>query len=173
MKSFQCHFRKKKVLEDAMHTMTRILFGIIGVLLLSLTAMNSYAEDEKEFMIKITAPCYGEKVGRKTFVRGTAYLPRGLYLWVLARRDDLAPLWWPQSEAKIDPVTHQWSAIATFGIYEDIGLIFDIAVISVDEKGHKLLKDYLLKAMRTGDWSPIELPKGSSPHQELKVKRID
>lgn len=138
----------------------------------SLTGGSGHAQEQKQYIIKITDPQDGSRVGRETLVKGTAYLPRGYYLWVLARRSDFGPLWWPQREARVDPRTHEWSATAVFGESWDIGHAFDIGVISVNEEGHTLLKDYLIKAMRTGEWRPIEIPPTSSPPQTLRVKKV-
>jgi len=137
----------------------------------NLAAGRSHAQTPEPFGIEVTEPQCGSKVGRETTVEGTASLPRGHYLWVLARREDFKPSWWPQREAEVNPKTHKWSATAVFGGPQDIGWNFDVGVISVDQEGHTLLKDYLMKAMRTGDWRPIEIPPTSLPPQTLSVKK--
>jgi hypothetical protein len=146
---------------------------LIGACVITnLTGESGHAQEQKQTIIKITDPQDGTRVGRETLVKGTAYLPRGHYLWVLARRSDFEPLWWPQREAKVDPRTHEWSATAFFGESGDLGYAFDIGVISVNEEGHALLKDYLIKAMKTGSWMPVEIPPISSPPQIRRVKRV-
>jgi len=156
--------------------MTRRLFLsmlLIGVLIaVSLVARNGDAQKNEQVDIKVTDPRNGSNVGREMVVKGTAYLPRGHYLWVLARRNDFKPLWWPQREAEVDPKTHKWSATAVFGGPQDVGWDFDIGVIAVNEKEHALLKDYWIKAMRTGDWKTIEMPPSAAAPQILKVKKV-
>lgn len=156
--------------------MTRIFFLsklLIGIFVAAiLVAGSAYAQKKEQFVIEIIDPRSDSKVGRETTVKGTALLPSGHYLWVLARRSDFKPLWWPQREAEVDPKTHKWSATAVFGGPQDIGWDFDIGVITVNAEGHALLRDYWIKAMRTGDWRPIEIPPTSSAPQTLKVKKV-
>jgi hypothetical protein len=146
---------------------------LIGVAVVaSLIGGTIYAQNQEQSVIEITDPVGGSSVGRETIVKGIAHLPRGHYLWVLARRSDFRPLWYPQREAEVDPTTHKWSATANFGEQRDVGQTFDIGVVSVNEEGHTLLKDYWIKAMRTGDWKPIEIPPTSSPPQTLRVRKV-
>jgi len=131
-----------------------------------------YAQEKERCGISITEPRNNANVGRATIVKGKAEIPRGNYLWVVARRSDFKPGWWPQREAEIDPRTHKWSATAVFGEPRDIGWDFDIGVIVVDTQGHAFLRDYWKKAMRTGDWRPIEIPPTSCPPITMKVKKV-
>jgi hypothetical protein len=156
--------------------MARFLFvtiGLIGMFITASSFINNINAQEKETcIISITEPRNNVTVGRETTVKGKAEIPRGNYLWVLARRSDFKPLWWPQREAEIDPRTKKWSATSVFGGAQDIGWNFDIGVISVDKKGHTFLKDYWIKAMRTGNWKPIEMPQTSCPPTTIKVKKV-
>lgn len=156
--------------------MTRSSFFLkllIGVFIAAtLVATIMYAQEKEPCVISITEPHNGAKVGRETIVKGTAEIPRGNYLWVLARRSDFKPLWWPQREAEIDPRSHKWSATAFFGGPQDVGRNFDIGVIAVDTEGHAFLRDYWIKAMRTGDWKPIEIPQTSFTPTTMKVKKV-
>lgn len=125
-----------------------------------------------EFDVKITYPQNGSEVGREVNVQGAASIPTGNYVWLLARRVDFAPLWWPQRQAKIDLRTQKWQAVANLGEPRDIGWEFDIAVITVSAAGHKELMDYWVKAMTTGDWKPIQIPATTSPPRILRVKKV-
>ena len=49
--------------------------------------------------------------------------------------------------------------LAFLGGPQDIGSQFDIGAIVVNGEAHAKLRNYWVKAMRTGDWMPIELPK--------------
>jgi hypothetical protein len=129
-------------------------------------------EQKERFVIEITDPKNGGKVDKETPVEGTARLPSGYHLWVLARRSDHKPLWFPQQEAEVDPKTHKWSATAVFGEPQDIGFDYDIGVIAVDSKAHAALTDYKTKAAKTGDWKAIDIPPGSSPPQIVTVKKV-
>jgi len=127
---------------------------------------------KQQFSVEVTAPTPNSQVGKETVVKGTAVLPAGQYLWVLSRRSDFTPFWWPQREAQVDPKTHEWSTSAFFGGPQDKDHQFDIGVITVDANGHAILKDYWLNAMRTGDWKPIEIPTPSSPPHVIKVNKV-
>lgn len=122
--------------------------------------------------ITITHPRNGSEVERDTIVKGTASIPGGYYVWVLVRRYDFAPLWWPQREVKIDPKTNEWRATAIFGGPQDIGWDFDIGVIVVNEDGHRELMNYWTRAMKKRDWRPIQIPATSSPPYLLRVRKV-
>lgn len=151
----------------------------MGIFILVVLGINTGYSQEREdqFIVNIAAPNDGTNVGRETIVKGTALIPSGHHLWVLARRNDFEPLWWPQREAKIEipkpgARTGEWKATAVFGGPQDIGWEFDIGVITVNEEGHAILMEYWKKAMKSGDWKPIEIPNVSSPPQILKVKKV-
>ena len=144
---------------------------ILLSLIVGLEAANGHAEQE-QFVVTVSHPRNGSGVGRETIVKGTALIPGGNYLWVLARRVDFDPLWWPQREAKIDPKTHEWSATVTFGMQRDINWDFNIGVITVNADGHRELMDYWIAAMRTGDWRPIQIPATTSPPRILRVRKV-
>lgn len=146
---------------------------VIGVIICSNPFLSNIYAEERICDIVITEPQDNAAVGREIIVKGKANIPRGSYLWVLARRNDFKPLWWPQREAEIDPRTKKWSATAVFGVAQDVGWTFDIGVIAVDKSGHSFLKNYWLKAMRTGDWRPIEIPETQCPPKIIKVKKTN
>jgi len=146
--------------------MNRIFIGIFLVAVLLSPAGNGYAQ------IRITAPKDGSTVSRETIVTGTASIPKGHHLWILARRNDFEPLWWPQREAKIDDKTGEWRATVAFGGPQDIGWEFNIGVITVNNAGHTILMNYWKKAMKSGDWRLVEIPKVSSPPKILKVTKM-
>lgn len=149
---------------------SKLLTGaFIGVILIA-TIIDAQANEP--CAISITAPEKNAEVERQTIVKGTAEIPRGNYLWVLVRRSDFRPLWWPQREAQIDPKTFQWRAAAVLGGPQDVGWDFDIGVIAVDENGHAFLRNYWINAMKSGDWKPIEIPQTSCPPTILKVKKV-
>ena len=71
--------------------------------------------------LTVTYPTTGERVGGQLIARGVAEIPPGKHLWVLARRVDFGPLWWPQRQARVDPIRHEWEAQAVLGGPQDIG----------------------------------------------------
>ena len=159
--------------------MTHRIFGaptlfITVLLVMSIRIGHGYAQQEP-FDVKMTHPPEGGKVGKEVMVQGTAAIPNGHYLWVLARRIDFAPLWWPQRPAPLEEPTTQkqkWQATAVFGGPQDVGWDFHIQVITVNEEGHKQLMEYWKTAMRTGDWRPIEIPPVTSPPRIVRVKKV-
>ena len=112
-----------------------------------------------ENSVIITSPAPKSNVRQKVVVKGKAYLPGGYPLWIVSRHEDFRPLWWPQREAEVNPATKQWESLAFLGGPQDIGSQFDIGAIVVNGEAHAKLRNYWVKAMRTGDWMPIELPK--------------
>ncbi len=143
-----------------------ILIVMLGVL------SRSGGSETTRAVVTIRVPADGDEVGRETVVRGTATLPAGQYLWVLARRSDFKPLWWPQREAQIDAATAEWSAVALFGDPVDVGAEFEVGVVVVDQRGHSQLKDYWVKAMKTNDWRPVQLPEVKAPPRTVRVRKV-
>jgi len=147
---------------------------VLAILIMSIVCFvtgNGFAQEE-QFSVKITHPHNGGKVGRETIVKGIASIPNGNYLWVLARRADFKPLWWPQREAKIDPNSNQWKVAVRFGEVQDINWEFDIGVITVNAAGHRELMNYWITAMKTGNWRPIQIPETTSPPRIIRVRKV-
>jgi hypothetical protein len=137
---------------------------------LFLYAFNVLAQETK---VQILDPARaGTEVRRTYIIRGIASIPSGTHLWVLSRREDFEGVWWPQGEGRADPTSGEWKVSVTFGVQDDIGWNFDIAVIVVPEQNHIILRDYRTNAMKTNDWRPIELPQVVAPPVLLKVKKV-
>lgn len=157
--------------------MSRKLSFLYGSLMLMLAAFTLWPTEnwaqKDEFTVKIIEPARdGIEVRRGMTVKGTASIPGGYHLWVLARRSDFEGVWWPQGEGKIDPTTQEWKVSVTFGESQDIGWDFDIAVIVVREDAHIVLQNYRIEAMKADKWKPIEVPSSTSPPQIRKVKKV-
>jgi hypothetical protein len=157
--------------------MTRRLFGapllVITALLVTSLGAKPGSTQQELVEVTITYPSKGSEVGKEVVVRGTASsMPSGQHLWVLARRIDYAPLWWPQREALVDPLTHKWEATAVFGIPQDVGWEFEIGVITVTDEGHKKILGAWQEMMRTGGWRPIEIPPVTSPPRLVRVSKV-
>jgi hypothetical protein len=127
----------------------------------------------QDIVVKVTDPARnGIEVRRSYKVTGTASIPSGSHLWALTRREDFEGVWYPQNEGKVDPVSKTWKVSVTFGIQDDIGWDFDIAVIVVANSQHTILRNYRTKAMKTGDWRPIEMPEVLTAPMLLRVKKV-
>ena len=147
--------------------------NFILITVLSILLIGTYEALSQNIAVQITDPSRdGAEVRRTYIVRGTASIPSGAHLWVLIRREDFEGLWWPQAEGKINPKSNEWKVSLTFGIPEDIGWDFDIAAIVVPENSHTILRNYRIKAMKTGDWRPIEMPEVLTAPVLRKVKKV-
>ena len=139
---------------------------VLACLLVFLMTKDALAE------VTIVSPQNNSNVRTPEIVSGTADIPSGEHLWLLARRYDFAPLWWPQREIIIDPKTHKWKASANLGEKQDVGFNFDIGVITVGTAEHNELMNYWRHAATTGDWRPIEIPEPTSKPRVITVKMI-
>src|SRR5438128_12639884 len=91
------------------------------LVILVLVFVASNAAGSQQADVKITDPTRDDlPVGKGMTVKGTGTIPGGHHLWILVRRVDFDGVWWPQGEAKIDPVTKEWRVGVTFGNKDDI-----------------------------------------------------
>lgn len=149
------------------------LYNLIIITFLLVFSVSSHKALSQDPYVQITDPFRdGLEVRRTYIVRGTASIPSGAHLWVLARKEDFEGVWWPQAEGKIDPASKEWKVSVTFGIAEDIGWNFEVAAIAVSENSHTILRDYRIKAMKTGDWRPIEMPEVIIAPVLRKVRKV-
>jgi hypothetical protein len=138
----------------------------------SATAQGQSAQPQSsEPVVAITIPRAGSSVGREVVVKGTAKVPDGTALWLLTRRADYEPLWWPQRAVRVDAKTGEWSGTATIGVAADVGSDFDIAVITVDASAHQQIQEHWTRAMTSGDWKPMRIPDTTSPPRVVKVRK--
>ena len=119
--------------------------------------------------MRITNAHDGSKVGKELLVRGQLGAIQGdAYVWLLVRREDFQPLWWPQRRAVVR--RGEWSGLVVFGGPQDIDYKFDLAAVVVDEAAHRNLNDYWTNAMGNGHWPPISVPTPRCAHQ-VKVTK--
>jgi hypothetical protein len=122
--------------------------------------------------VSIAQPATGSTVDHHVVtVRGAAPGKSNEHVWLLARRKDFAPLWWPQREVAVDPQSGRFEGPVTLGGPQDVGWDFDIAAVLADAQAHTQLLDYWKKAMTTGDWRPIDTPSGIQGLAVVKVKK--
>jgi hypothetical protein len=104
--------------------------------------------------LHITSPVGAAPVKATEIASGdVSGLPPGAHVWLLARRSDLAPLWWPQREVQ----GPKWSAEVAFGMRRDAGFEFDLAAVVLDAKEQVRIENYWTNATNTGDWKPISV----------------
>jgi hypothetical protein len=106
--------------------------------------------------LRIVEPSAGVAVPRRGLAKGDIlFLPPGTRVWVLGRRADFGPRWWPQGEANVSD--NYWSASVTYGVEADSGRAFDVAVMLVDERQHETLAAAMRTATPGGDIAPISV----------------
>jgi len=135
-----------------------ITFVFVFLLFSSVNAQNSGS-----YILSITDPARdGASIYKTcTAIKGTASIPASDYVWVLVHRKDLSGQWWPQDGGIVRD--NKFSIVACLGQQQDIGLEFEIAVITVSQAEHLKLQNYVSKARETGNWYPIPLPAVTSP----------
>ena len=129
---------------------------------------------QEKYDVQITEPeRNGFHVGKSKNIKGTAKILEDEFLWVLIHRTKgFKYVWYPQGEGEIDPETKMWELTATFGENQDIGYDFEIAVIIVNDKEHRILVKYIEDAMISGDWRPIKMPPTQTVPVYRKVKKV-
>jgi hypothetical protein len=135
-----------------------IVFVLVLVIFPTVNAQNSV-----NYRVTITDPGRdGVSIYKTcTAIKGTASIPSSDYLWILVHRKDLTGQWWPQDGGIVRDT--QFSLVTCFGQPQDIGMEFEVAVITVNQTEHLKLQNYVSKARETGNWYPISLPTVTSP----------
>lgn len=73
--------------------------------------------------------------GRTLIVSGSANLAASHHLWLFAKRKGTTR-WWPQGEAEILP-NHSWELVVSIGESVDIGKLFEIHALVLDDPTHQ------------------------------------
>ena len=120
-------------------------------------ASTALAQQAAKCEVKITTPQPGDRVGKEGRVRGTATIPTGTYLWVLAHMKDLVAEWWPQGGRPAVIKNGEWVIITAYGRADDIKQQFEVAAVVVDANTNTRLLDWF-KTVREKDYPPIEFP---------------
>jgi hypothetical protein len=137
---------------------TLTVFIVTTCFLLSAGTPSAVAQSAATCEVKISTPRPGDQVGKDGRVRGTATIPNGTYLWVLAHMKDLAAEWWPQGgrPAVIDP-HGEWVIISGYGRAEDVGQQFEVVAVVVDANTNTHLRAWSQSAKQL-DYPSIEFP---------------
>lgn len=135
------------------------------------TGPEGTSKDAPRCRLRITAPRHQSQTTAETTVFVQGKVPPGQYVWVLARRSNLASagVYWPQGHGKLESLG-VWMTTATLGVERDAGHQFDILAISVRQAEHVQLQDYLKDAMTLGKWPPITAP-AHTCSTEVTVRR--
>jgi hypothetical protein len=108
--------------------------------------------------VEILSPEPAAETGAEGIVSGRANIPAGTYLWLLARRKDVAG-WWPQGGMAAEIRQGDWSSPVRYGEPSDAGKEFELAAVVVDERTHRRLAQWVEQGRRTGHHPPIAFPK--------------
>jgi hypothetical protein len=147
--------------------------SILGCIIYLLCSKFIIAQSGTCSVSIIDPPRNGAEVGKEMVVKGIAYFPSGLHLWVLVRRSSFKGVWWPQGDGEINPETHEWKVPVTFGESKDIGWDFNMGVIVVNEKDNIVLQNYMDNAMQSGEWRPIKAPPSLCPPKIITVRKVN
>lgn len=113
------------------------------------------------YFVRIHEPRQGDRVGASGFVRGTARVPPGAALWLLARRKDQEG-WWPQGSGPVAFGGEQWGHPCTYGEAQDVGHEFEIAAVVVDAAAAQRLQRWIDEGRRSGNHPPVAFPQWTS-----------
>lgn len=111
--------------------------------------------------VRIVSPVNYGRVGQTVDVSGTATIPLGTRMWVLAHRKGLA-VWWPQGGGAVNIVANKWMVLTYIGEPRDIGSEFEVTARVFDEQGHQVLLNWVKKAADTGIYPGIPMPVSDS-----------
>jgi hypothetical protein len=107
--------------------------------------------------VHIAQPKTGDSVPSAANVVGTAQIPAGTKLWVLAHRKGLA-LWWPEGGGSADIGGVNWTVFTYFGEPRDVGADFEVTARAFDGKQNAMLEAWVKKAADTGQYPGIPMP---------------
>lgn len=111
----------------------------------------------QECSVHIVQPKGGESVKSPENVTGTAHIPVGTKLWVLAHRKGLA-VWWPQGGASADLSGSEWAVLTFFGEPRDCGADFEVTARVFDERQSAALEAGVKHTSDIGQFPGITTP---------------
>jgi hypothetical protein len=135
----------------------------ISVFFILYIILAAKSQEADSYQITITDPIRdGASINKIcTTVKGTALIPTSDYIWILVHRKDLTGQWWPQGGSIVRE--NRFRIVVCLGQQQDIGMEFEIAVVSVNQAEHLVLQNYINTARQTGNWYPMSLPNVTSP----------
>ena len=125
-----------------------------SLLLLVDTCANPVGAQDRSQPCAVTAQSPG-RVSSTGQLTGTATLPPGAHLWVLARMKGLAG-WWPQGGGPaVVENDGRWTVHVTYGTPTDLGM-FDVAVVVVGPRANQELMTWVANAPPA--YAPTQFP---------------
>ncbi len=125
----------------------------------------------EENKVKITSPSNGDDVGRQVIVEGTSDITDGeSHIWILVHPKLFVDQWWPQDKPIVD-ANGNWQVLIYIGQPQDVGIDFEIAVAAFSRSGESPILTYHDSGRRTGQWSPIPFPKGTTSEVHIITVR--
>jgi hypothetical protein len=134
----------------------RLVFAC--ALLVGLVTPHLAGGQDQQCAVRIATPKDGGSVSGNGLASGTASIPPGRYLWVLAHREGLA-LWWPEGGGSATVTGGNWKAVVTYGVGHDSSYRFEVATAVVDQDTNSRLMNWVREAEKTGQYPGIEWPR--------------
>jgi hypothetical protein len=104
--------------------------------------------------VAVLSPQAGDRVKSPSSVTGSAVVPEGTHLWVLARHQGLQG-WWPQGGGAAEIHDGKWDVYVTYGTPGELGT-FELAVIVVGAQGDADLRRWVNEA--GPGYAPTQMP---------------
>jgi hypothetical protein len=143
---------------------------IATLLSLLLSPVAAAQSAPTECRVEITAPPENAKVGPIESVSGTALIPPGTRLWILAHRQDLGDVWWPQGNGAAQLAEgNRWQIGVFFGEPRDVGARFEVVARVVGPEAHRILQRWVENALKTGQYPPIAMPPSAEGCRSSKL----
>ena len=110
-------------------------------------------------VLTIQTPQSGDTVGKDGKVRGMAKIPTDSFLWILTHVKDLRGKWWPQNDGPlVIDEAGSWVTRTAYGVEDDIGDQFEVAVVVVGPGANALLMNWFKNAKQIHEYPPMALP---------------
>jgi hypothetical protein len=154
--------------------MNKSLAFCLAVLLLAVPQLSSQTgQSPKACVAVISDPLPGSPVEERGPVSGTAKVPSGGHLWILAHKKLLSGAWWPQANGEV-PVDAKgtFELEVAYGIPDDKG-DFEVAAVIVSDATSKSL-DHWVDTAPARQYLPTRFPptiEGCVPVKVTVVRR--
>jgi len=125
--------------------------------------------------VDIRSPKSGDTVEMEIQVQGSASVPPGAYLWILAHRKGIAQ-WWPQGGGAARIEKGDFDVYVTLGLDRDSGRTFETMAIVLDKAGNAELEKWVSNSDAKQNWSiglkvPSPMPGCEAQVRTIVVKR--
>jgi len=110
-----------------------------------------YAQSSPLCKLEIKSPKTSDTIETEIQIQGTASVPPGTYLWILAHRKGIAQ-WWPQGGGAARIENGDFDVFATLGKERDSGRTFEIMGVVVDKAGNDQLEKWVSDSDAKKNW---------------------